>query len=113
LFVAGGTRWACSRVAAFWRALLLNKHVPPLEAAVSVARKVTTVDALLDVHLIRHVVESAAGKVGAIKNADAPQVLGRVDAISNCSRKSALQGAADAGAVKLRYDSRRRLAGIE
>jgi hypothetical protein len=70
----------------FLASLLLNKQLLSMEAAVSVARKVTTVDALLDVHLIRHVVDNAAGKVGAIKNADALQLLGLVDAISNCSR---------------------------
>jgi hypothetical protein len=66
--------------------LFLDKRFPSAEAAVALARKIASVEPFLDVHLVRQLVENAAGKVGAIKNAEALQVLGLVDAISDCSR---------------------------
>ncbi len=72
--------------AKFLAVLFLNEHVLPHAHAISLARKVAAMEPLLDVHLVRYVVEKAAGKVSAIKNADALHVLELVDAISDCSR---------------------------
>jgi hypothetical protein len=66
--------------------LFLDGRLPSVEAALILARKIASVEPFLDVHLVRQVVENAAGKVGAIKNTEALQVLGLVDAISDCSR---------------------------
>lgn len=66
--------------------LLLNDHALPHGHATSLARKTASIEPLLDVHLVRYVVEKAAGKVSAIKNADALHALELVDAISDCSR---------------------------
>jgi hypothetical protein len=66
--------------------LFLDKRCLSADAAVALARKIASVEPFLDVHLVRQVVENAAGKVGAIKIAEALQVLGLVDAISDCSR---------------------------
>ena len=66
--------------------LLLNKDILTLDAAASLARKVTWVEPFLDVCLVRHAVAKAAGKVGAINSHEALNVLELVDAISDCSR---------------------------
>jgi HEAT repeat protein len=66
--------------------LLLNRDILTLDAAESLARKVTWVEPFLDVCLVRYAVANAAGKVGAIKSAEALYVLELVDAISDCSR---------------------------
>jgi hypothetical protein len=66
--------------------LLLNKQILTLEAATSLARKVTWVEPFLDVFLVRHAVTKAAGKVGTIKSADALYVLELVDLTSDCTR---------------------------
>jgi hypothetical protein len=65
--------------------LFLDKRLLSLEAAESLAHKIASVQPFLDVHLVRQLVDNAAGKVGAIKNGEALQVLG-LDAISDCSR---------------------------
>ncbi len=66
--------------------LLLNKNILTLDAAASLARKVTGVEPFLDVRLFRHAIANAAGKVSAIKSHEALYVLELVDAISDCSR---------------------------
>jgi len=66
--------------------LLLNKDILTLEAAASLARKVTWAEPFLDVFLVRHVVTKAAGKVHAIKSTEALYVLELVDVTSDCSR---------------------------
>ena len=66
--------------------LLLNNHVLQHGQATSLARKVVSIEPLLDVHLVRRLVDNAAGKVSAIKNAEALHALELVDAISDCSR---------------------------
>jgi HEAT repeat protein len=66
--------------------LLLNRDILTLDAAESLARKVTWVEPFLDVCLVRYAVSNAAGKVAAIKSAEALYVLELVDAISDCSR---------------------------
>ena len=66
--------------------LLLNKDILTLDAAASLARKVTWVEPFLDVCLVRHAVAKAAGKVGAVTSHDALNVLELLDAISDCSR---------------------------
>lgn len=66
--------------------LFLDKRLLSIEATQSLAHKITSVEPFLDVHLVRQLVDDAAGKVGAIKNAEALRVLGLVDAISDCSR---------------------------
>ena len=48
--------------------------------------KSTSIEPLLDVHLVRHVVSTRRVKLSAIKNADALHALELVDAISDCSR---------------------------
>jgi len=66
--------------------LLLNQEILTLEAAASLARKMTWVEPFLEVFLVRHAVTKAAGKVGAIKCTEALYVLELVDVISDCSR---------------------------
>jgi hypothetical protein len=65
--------------------LLLNRHILSLALATSLARKAKSIQPLLDVHLFRQVAASAAGKVIAIKDAEALHALELVGAISDCS----------------------------
>jgi HEAT repeats len=66
--------------------LLLNQEILTLQAAASLARKMTWVEPFLEVFLVRHAVTKAGGKVGAIKSTAALYVLELVDVISDCSR---------------------------
>jgi hypothetical protein len=66
--------------------LFLDKRLLSMEAAEPLAHKIASVEPFLDVHLVRQLVDNAAGRMGAIKNAEALRVLGLVDAISDCSR---------------------------
>jgi hypothetical protein len=65
--------------------LLLNRLILPLEAAISLARKVAAFEPRLDVRLVRKAIDIARDGVGSIPNADAMHVLCLVDTISDCS----------------------------
>ena len=65
---------------------LLDERLLPLDVAVPLARKVTVAEPLLDVHLVRKMMENVKGDVNAISTTKALHGLGLVGAISDCSR---------------------------
>ena len=67
---------------------LLDHRILHLDAAISLARNLATVEPLLDVRLMRKMLSDAGGDVQAVKPEVALRVLSLADAISDCSRLS-------------------------
>jgi hypothetical protein len=67
---------------------LLDDRTLHLEAAISLARNLASVEPLLDVRLMRKMLLDAKGDVQSVKTEVALRVLSVVEAISDCSRLS-------------------------
>jgi HEAT repeat protein len=65
--------------------LLTNQQVIPLEAAVTLARKLVAFDPRLDVRLVRKTIANAIDGISSIGDSDALRMLQLVDAISDCT----------------------------
>jgi len=67
---------------------LLDQRTLHLEAAISLARNLASVEPLLDVRLMRKMLLDAKGDIQSVKTEVALRVLSLVEAISDCSRLS-------------------------
>jgi HEAT repeats len=65
--------------------LLMNEQVIPLEAAMTLVRKLVGFDARLDVRLVQRTIAKAADGVGSIIDTEALRMLQLVDEISDCA----------------------------
>lgn len=67
---------------------LMDQRTLHLEAAISLARNLASVEPLLDVRLMRKMLGDAKGDIQSVKTEVALRVLSLVEAISDCSRLS-------------------------
>jgi hypothetical protein len=65
--------------------LLMNEQVIPLEAAMTLVRKLVAFDVRLDVRLVQRTIANSTDGVGSISDTVALRLLQLVDAISDCS----------------------------
>ena len=67
---------------------LLDEEALPMDAAIALARNLSTAEPLLDARLLRKMMANAGGEIRGIKASTALRVLRIAEAISDCSRLS-------------------------